>query len=242
VGPGEPTWIPTTPDATTSPGDTTARARLFGGNRMKLGVMAFTAGRTARFNSIDFDVERPYDGRPFDGFILDNPLKLRRRGIPLQETTQAVRDFARLGECLSNSGPQNCVRKCRCLWLCTNRIFGQKFRALEKMGLRRTFSPVAAGVEVQRSARRMAPNSMLSAAARRTGERFRDRIGGAVRTRIQPSPPAPGWVGRANQVPAKSVKNGLRPPKASGCSRTYRRLVPTILPTSPSQFHRGYSR
>jgi hypothetical protein len=103
----------TTPDATTSPGDTTARARLFGGNRMKLGVMAFTAGRTARFNSIDFDVERPYDGRPFDDFILDNPLKLRRRGIALQETTQAVYDFARLGECLSNSGPQNCVRKAR---------------------------------------------------------------------------------------------------------------------------------
>ena len=28
-------------DSTTSPGDTTARARLFGGNRLKLGVMAF---------------------------------------------------------------------------------------------------------------------------------------------------------------------------------------------------------
>src|SRR5580692_1397500 len=42
-----------------------------------------TAGRTARFNSIDFDVERPYDRRPFGDFILDKPLKLRRRGIQI---------------------------------------------------------------------------------------------------------------------------------------------------------------
>src|SRR5580704_18885288 len=42
-----------------------------------------TAGRTARFNSIDFDVERPYDRRPFDDFILDKPLKLRWRRIQI---------------------------------------------------------------------------------------------------------------------------------------------------------------
>jgi hypothetical protein len=33
--------------------------------------------------SIDFDVERPYDRRPFDDFILDKTLKLRRRGIQI---------------------------------------------------------------------------------------------------------------------------------------------------------------
>src|SRR5580693_7762286 len=46
-------------------------------------TMSWAAILSARINSIDFDVERPYDGRPFDDFILDSPLKLRRRGIQI---------------------------------------------------------------------------------------------------------------------------------------------------------------
>src|ERR1700683_3012877 len=38
--------------STTSPGDTTARARLFGGNRMKLGVMAFNCSHGSTITTV----------------------------------------------------------------------------------------------------------------------------------------------------------------------------------------------
>jgi hypothetical protein len=41
-----------TSDSTTSPGDTTARARLFGGNRLKLGVMAFNCSHGSTITTV----------------------------------------------------------------------------------------------------------------------------------------------------------------------------------------------
>ena len=75
------------------------------------------------------------------------------------------------------------------LWFCTNRIFGQKYKALEKMGLRRTFSSVAAGVEVQRSTRRMAPNRMLSPQLAAPESGFGTGIGGASEIRTDRTVP-----------------------------------------------------
>src|ERR1700731_53429 len=72
-----------------------------------------TAGRTARFNSIDFDVERSYDRRPFDDFILDKPLKLRRRGIQIWNKSGFNQHFLIIRLC-----ERIMVRKCNLLNYC----------------------------------------------------------------------------------------------------------------------------
>jgi hypothetical protein len=69
--------------------------------------------RTARFNSIDFDVERLYDRRPFDDFILDKPLKLRRRGIQIWNKPGFNQHFLIIRRC-----ERIMVRKCNLLDYC----------------------------------------------------------------------------------------------------------------------------
>src|SRR6202044_1509982 len=72
-----------------------------------------SAGRTARVNSIDFDVERPYDRCPFDDFILDKPLKLRRRGIQIWNKPGFNQHFLIIRLC-----ERIMVRKCNLLNYC----------------------------------------------------------------------------------------------------------------------------
>jgi hypothetical protein len=75
-----------------------------------------------------------------------------------------------------------------------------------KMVLRRTFPRLPSGTAVQRQTRRPAPTARFCPQLALPESGFGAGIGGAVRTRIQPSPPAQGWSARVNQVPAKSRK------------------------------------